>query len=201
MNMVFFSGLALGMLLQFSIGPVFFSVLNASLTRGFKEGLKMTLGVTLGDGIYIALSMTALTVLFRVPILHLILSLGGAVILLIWGIRMLRNARKRASSGTAIMGNSFLSGLKVTLLNPMSVIFWSGIFASAMALKKWTEISGPILYASGCLFSTVLFLGVVSLSGGFVKRWLKVANTPFVDYILGSLFILFSLRLMVSTFF
>ncbi|CAM3216556.1 LysE family translocator [Sporolactobacillus spathodeae] len=198
MNMSFISGFGLGMLLQFSIGPVFFGVINVALTRGFREGMKMTLGVTLGDGIYIALSMTTLTALFHFPALRLIISLTGAVVLLIWGIRMIRNARQRSESGEAVLGNSFFSGLKITLLNPMSIIFWSGIFASAMALKKWTDASGPILYASGCLFSTVFFLGLVCLFGSFVKRWLKVANTPVIDYILGALFVFFGLRLIIS---
>lgn len=51
------AALLLGFVLSFSLGPVFFELINTSLRKGFKSALLMELGVLLSDLIYLFLAL------------------------------------------------------------------------------------------------------------------------------------------------
>ncbi|MDN3708572.1 LysE family transporter [Myroides ceti] len=52
----FFTGISLGFFLSFMIGPVFFILIETSLTKGFKAALTFDLGVILADICFIAIA-------------------------------------------------------------------------------------------------------------------------------------------------
>ncbi len=51
------AAIVLGLLLSFSLGPVFFELINTSLRKGFKAAFIMELGVLLSDIIYLFLAL------------------------------------------------------------------------------------------------------------------------------------------------
>ena len=52
---ILFNGLKLGIVLALLIGPVFFTIIQTSIERGFINGVLVSLGVSLSDTMYVAI--------------------------------------------------------------------------------------------------------------------------------------------------
>ncbi|WP_207645790.1 LysE family transporter [Geosporobacter ferrireducens] len=194
--MIFLQGFLLGLTLQLSVGPVFFAVLHKAIKQGFAEALKMTSAVTLVDAFYIGISFTAISALIKIQYLHRIISMLGMFVLIYFGINYIKNANKKsiaAESGN--IENSFFYGLKLTALNPLTIIFWSGTFGSLIAGGKLIGMQNIILYAAGCLTATVLFLGSVSFTGQYIKKFVNEKVLRIMDYTVGIVLIAFGIHL------
>lgn len=168
--MNFFYGFAFGMLLQISVGPVFFAVLHKSINDRFSEALKMILGVTLVDAIYILISFTAISELLKIHYLNTIIKFLGTIILILFGINYIKNAnRKQKTSVSKSSKNSFIYGIELTAINPLTIVFWSSAFSSIITTNKTSNI---FIYSIGCISSTFVFLSAASFFGSSIKNLL-----------------------------
>ena len=50
------NGVIYGIVLAFLVGPVFFTILQTSIERGFRSGFFVAMGVSLSDAFYISIS-------------------------------------------------------------------------------------------------------------------------------------------------
>ena len=196
--MVYFKGFLLGMTLQLSVGPVFFALLHKSIKEGFVEGFKMTLGVAIVDAAYIALSFTAVSRILAVSgNLAWILRVVGALVLCYFGFGYFRRAGKQsfkvADSGT---GKSFYYWLKLTVINPLSIVFWTGTFGAVVASGMVPGGNGILLYAGGCVSATLLFLTAASFLGSRVQGFLTPRVMKNLDRVVGACLFLFALNLL-----
>lgn len=198
--MDYISGLLLGLMLQLSVGPVFFTVLHLSVNKGFLEGLKMTCAVALVDALYICLSFTSISTLLRVPKIATLISFLGMIVLIYFGITFIKSARKKSHKPLSFEGNSFKYGIKITLINPLTIVFWSGAFSSLIATHKLAGFGSTIMYAVGCISATLLFLGFTSFFGKYVKPLVDVGKIQFIDYIIGSILIIFGIKMFLVSF-
>ena len=55
------NGIVSGIVLAFLIGPVFFTIIQTSIERGFWSGVFVAIGVSLSDAFYILVSYFGLT--------------------------------------------------------------------------------------------------------------------------------------------
>jgi threonine/homoserine/homoserine lactone efflux protein len=197
---IYLKGFLLGMTLQLSVGPVFFALLHKSIKEGFIEGLKMTLGVALVDAAYIALSFTAVSgILAASGNLAWILRLVGALVLCYFGLGYFRRAGKQSfnaeDSGT---GKSFYYGLKLTMINPLSIVFWTGTFGAVVASGMVPVGNGMLLYAGGCVSATLLFLTGASFLGSRVQGFLTPRVMKNLDRTVGTCLFLFAISLLIQ---
>ena len=61
---VILNGVLSGIVLAFLIGPVFFTILQTSIERGFGSGALVAVGVSLSDAFYISLTYMGIYQLF-----------------------------------------------------------------------------------------------------------------------------------------
>jgi len=157
----FFQALVIGLLLSLMIGPVFFLLLEISITKGFKSAIVFDLGVLLSDVFYVFLSMFFAYQLKSLGPLknNVILSMVGGGLFLAYGIYNLwfkkisitspqdldqglsevepqgqiadRNKVKRRNYALL-----FLKGFTLNLLNPGVVIYWLAIIAKGFDLVE-----------------------------------------------------------------
>ncbi|WP_010632905.1 LysE family transporter [Sporolactobacillus vineae] len=191
----------LGLLLQLSVGPVFFTVLHLSMKKGFREGLKMTAAVALVDALYICLSFTSMSALLQIPSLQKGIGFLAMVVLVYFGITFIRNSGTKSVRQTAAIHHSFTYGLKITLINPLTIVFWSGAFGSLIAARQLTGFLPTILYGAGCVTATILFLGLTSLSGKYLTRLIDPRKLRFVDIAVGVILILFGIETFFTSLF
>ena len=79
------NGIISGLVLAVLVGPVFFTLLQTSIERGFVSGVFVATGIALSDSLYIALSYLGLYGLFNSEGFQVYLAYVGGFIILCFG--------------------------------------------------------------------------------------------------------------------
>lgn len=185
--MALWDGIVFGMLLQLSVGPVCLAILQLSIRRGFAQAWKMIAGVALVDAFYMAGAIGGISLVLQLTWVKQIVLIGGAATLAWFGVDSLRSqqadggAETKRGAAARAEKNSFVYGLSLTLTNPLTILFWSGVFGSLMASRQLPDMPTLFLFAAGCLLSTLVFLGLVAMLGKLLARylvpkWLRIVN-------------------------
>lgn len=200
----FASGLLFGMVFQFAVGPVCISVLQAGLCQSFKEAFAMVWGVTLADAGYILLALLGVSSIMRLELVRVAMGMGGVVLLTYFGIRNLLSSRsgfRISASAERGLGGSFRYGFLLTLSNPLTVLFWAGVFGGLIASGRFSSGLAAYSFGLGCVASTAIFMtGVAWLGqyiGGFVKN---SAVLVWLDRAVGLFLIGFAVKLALDVF-
>jgi threonine/homoserine/homoserine lactone efflux protein len=178
----FAHGLAFGLILQLSVGPVCLAVIAEALARGARSALRLVLGVVLVDAAYLALGATGVAAVLRVAAVRAALGVVGALVIAAFGVLALRTPGGRPQSPAAApSSSSFGRGIVLTGSSPLTILFWTGAFGSLVASGRIVGGLALTLFALGCLAATPLFLiplawaahGLASRIQGGPIRWLN----------------------------
>jgi threonine/homoserine/homoserine lactone efflux protein len=150
-------GLALGLVLALSVGPIIFTIIKQSLNNGHKGGFSFVAGVWVSDILLVVLSNT-LTELVATLLEHTkVIAFGGSSFLIGMGVYFV--FFKKVVLGTDAEGNSvrfrkrdaarvFASGFIINTLNPGVILFWLG---NATVLSLNHTLQERIIIFSVCL--------------------------------------------------
>jgi threonine/homoserine/homoserine lactone efflux protein len=207
----FGGGLLFGLMLQLAIGPVFFAVLHKAVREGFWDSFKMVIGVALTDAFYITLSFTGVGRLLQIPVLRTVIYHTGAGVLIFFGCLYLLNAGKNkltaAGGGEAVQdktgmkavsSQSFRYGVKLTLTNPLTIVFWSGTFGALIASRRLQGYGSVLSYSSGCVAATLIFLTCTAWVGKHLMTRLHEKILTGFDYGVGLFLIVFGVGILVK---
>ncbi|NDB33885.1 MAG: LysE family translocator [Flavobacteriia bacterium] len=176
----FFQAFVIGLLLSLMIGPVFFLLLEISITRGFKSAIIFDLGVILSDLFYVFISLFFAYQLKAIGSLknNLLLSVIGGGLFLAYGIYNLWFKKIKITAEETLSSENmeleedttlleikrqkkdnlwlFLKGFTLNLLNPGVVIYWLAIVAKGFDLVENHDGYGHIYVFIGIVL-TVFF--------------------------------------------
>jgi threonine/homoserine/homoserine lactone efflux protein len=133
------AGLPWGLFLSFMVGPVFFILLETSITKGFRAAIVFDLGVVLGDVFFIALAYLGSYRLIQSLKDKPALFIFGGIIMLAYGIISfvrLRNEEKidDAEIDRDIIkrnyGSLFIKGFLLNVINIGVLGFWLAVIIS-----------------------------------------------------------------------
>lgn len=200
----FVSGLLFGMVFQLAVGPVCISVLQAGIGQSFREAFAMVWGVTLADAGYILLALIGVSNIMRLELVRVAMGTGGVVLLAYFGIRNLLSSRSefRVGAGAARgLGGNFRYGFLLTLSNPLTVLFWAGLFGGLIASGRFSSDLAAYCFGLGCVASTVIFLTSVAWLGQFVGGLVRdPALLVWLDRGVGLFLIGFAIKLALDVF-
>lgn len=194
-------GLKFGMILQFAVGPMCLMVFNMSTTYGFVYGLYLVFAIALIDALYIALSCVGVAAIINRERVKATVKLVGCLVLVLFGantisgifdlsflphISLLSNASSE---------NIFVQGLLLTASNPLTIVFWSGMFSTQMIENKWNK-KQLFFFAVGCVMATIIFLTVVAILGSILSSFLPHIIINFLNVAVGIVLIFFGIRLL-----
>lgn len=164
---IFWKGFATGLVLQLAVGPVFFYVMSLSAQRTWMDGLVAAAAVTTVDLIYVTLAIAGIgTLLEKNKKTKKALGAFGALALVAFGALMLRDAFGGAAPAiqarSTSLVSSFASVFALTLFNPMTILFFTGLF-SAKAAEY--DFSGKELrtFGFGTVAATMTFMGALAV--------------------------------------
>ena len=193
-------GLRFGMMLQFAIGPVCIFIFQAASAAGFYPAETGVLGVVLVDGLYILASIVGLGALIaRYPGMKTALKIFGAIVLIVFGASTLLNTLgisflpSLQFSSSAAPGGMFWRTALLTLSNPLTIIFWAGVFSSRIAKGSMSR-SDMYSFGAGAVLSTLLFLTLIALLGSLSGAFLPEAAIKLLNIVVGLLLIAFGLK-------
>ncbi len=156
------NGLLTGLFLQLAIGPIFFFILSIAVESDLVVAWAGVFGVVLADYIYVALSILGIAKLIDHPKVKRAFGLVSALVIALFGAYLLwgaiRGAQGAAVSGDRTIASAFLSSFLLTISSPLTLFFWSSIFA-VKAIEKDYDKREITIFGIGAGLSTLLFLG------------------------------------------
>jgi threonine/homoserine/homoserine lactone efflux protein len=164
---LFRDGILWGIGLSFLIGPIFFALIQAGITRGFRAAVTLSAGVWVSDLMYIILSYSGVSVLMDlIKQEHFKEYTGiiGGLILIGSGITTLFNSKiKDTSSSLNINKLSnfalFFQGFFVNTFNPFTVFFWIALNTSQASQKAFSTTEAAVFF--GSLWGMIVFTDIL----------------------------------------
>lgn len=134
--MAFVNGLLFGFTLMVMIGPVFFTILQTSLEKGFGKSILVAIGVSLGDVVMILLTYFGLSKVIGFEENKELIGYIGAVILAVFGIINILKSNKKfvpKADDEPIVGfyRFIFKGLAINAISPFVPVFWIGTMSLA----------------------------------------------------------------------
>jgi threonine/homoserine/homoserine lactone efflux protein len=196
-------GFRFGMLLQLAIGPVCIFIFQLASTKGFMQGAAGVLGVVLIDGLFIMAAIFGMASLIEKKNIKTVLRFIGAAILFLFGISTILGQfgivliPSISASGVSSANSAFLNAILLTASNPLTIIFWAGVFSAEItdANMKKSEMYS---FGAGALLSTLLFLTLVAAAGALIKNFLSDDIIMSLNIFVGFLLIFFSIRMVIK---
>ncbi len=207
MTAALIKGLALGLMLSISVGPVIFSIIKQSINNGHKGGYFFIAGVSASD-VSLILVCNLFTQLFQSAMNHeKVIGITGSIFLIAMGVYNFF-FKKIALTEEAKVKNKifrkrdlvgiFFSGYLMNLLNPGVFLFWFAASATILADSKTEDhpIQYRIIVFSVCLVFN-LFCDILKvLLAGKIRPKLTVHNIHIINRISGLILIGFGVALI-----
>ena len=143
------------------------AVSTRAATYGFIHGVLTTIGIVVGDIIFIIIAISGLSLLAETmgSLGVLIKYVGGAYLMLL-GIGLCRSKVKDGEAEKVVKSSlmsSFLSGLLITLADQKAILFYLGFFPAFIDISKISYFDLSIIIAI-----TVVTVGGVKLGYAFM---------------------------------
>ncbi len=206
---LFFEGILLGLLVAVSLGPAFFAIIQTGITKGFRYGIYMALGISSSDVLLVIISYLIGAELFDDPNNKVYVGLIGGIILIIFGSiswakkpdilkRKKFNSEKPPRDPRPI-GYVF-KGFFLNIANPFLFFFWFGALSFVGKNAAPGQIlESTIVFFAGT-FATTLSTDILkSFIGGKIKGYLKPRKEIILNKIVGIALVIFGVILIFRT--
>ncbi len=205
----FFEGILLGLLVAVSLGPAFFAILQTGITKGFRFGIYMSIGVLLSDFLWVTISYLIGASIFDDPENKVYVGLIGGIILIIFGsvswakkpdiLKKRRYSPEEVIKESRPIGYS-LRGFFLNIANPFLFFFWFGALGFVGKNAAPGEIlESTIAFFSGTFITIFATDTLKSFIGGKVKGFLSPRKEIFVNKFVGILLVTFGIVLIFRT--
>lgn len=174
-----------GFLLAFAVGPVFFTLIETSITKGFKAGLFFDLGAMFADIVFIFVAYFSTSkILDRIKDEPGVLIFGGAVLIAYGVISYIRTSKSfikivREHYAVQVKKNIWGLFLKGFLLNFVNFGVLAGWIATIILATALTSSENGVFLFLATVLATFFLTDLVKIS--LAKR-LKSKLTPRVIY-------------------
>lgn len=196
-------GIVSGLVLALLIGPVFFSIIQTSIERGFLSGVLVAIGVSISDAFYIFLAYMGLSQVFSNGDNQRYMAYLGGIILFAFGVYYLfiksrrildfKSVNIKSTSPWRLISKGFI----INGLSPMVLIFWLGTVSVATGEFGYTTTMQVVTFFSA-IVATVLLTDIIKAK---LADKLRTVMTPrlvrVMNLILGVVMLIFAGRLLL----
>ncbi|TWT02510.1 LysE family translocator [Planomicrobium sp. CPCC 101079] len=185
-----FSFIVLGFSLAIPVGALTIEMIKRGMRSGFLRSWLVGLGGMSADVVMMLLIYFGITNFLTGQFAQLAIWILGFIVLIYLGISSILDAFQtlEIKLGTlkkvdSLLG-SYLAGFAIAISNPMSIVFWIGIYGAVLAKSLQTLSGEKVLLYSGSIFIGIAIWDIfvassVHFSKGFVgdqfMKWFSVA--------------------------
>ena len=189
------NGLFTGLLLQMAIGPVYFFVANLALQKSLYDGFAGVLAVTLTDYLYITLALFGVGKLLKNKKIKKTFGVIGSVLLVVFGIMLISGFTKKPApmimaANASDLLTSFAATFILTLASPVTILFWTGIFATKAAVHNYSK-RNLVFFGLGAGLSTPLFLGFSVIIFSLIKQSIPLIIIQILNILIGCILVIY----------
>lgn len=197
-------GILFGLLLAVMLGPVFFALIQNSITKGFKAGIYMALGIAVADTAYIFLMYFSVKLFQNNDTVSVWLGAVGGLIIMVTGILSLRKKSvkqkdEEVNTQQTNFFKQFAKGFFLNGINPFVLLYWLGVMT--LVTKSYLYDQSEIVVFFIAIIGTLLItdFSKVALSHR-LRAWVTPKRINIMNKIVGIALILFSFRLFYHAF-
>ncbi len=196
-------GLKFGMLLQLAIGPVCIFILNLGSNIGFVDAEMGVIAVTLVDAIFVLLAIFGISTFIRIDKIQKIFRLFGAFIVAYFGFSIILGVFDMNIMpdinlfGVQDSNSSFINGFLLTASNPLTILFWTGVFSTKITEEKLKKRE-VYLFGAGAVLATFLFLSVIAFIGSVIQILVSTFMIKVLNVLVGIVLIYFACTKIVK---
>jgi len=189
---IFRNGLSTGLLLQLAIGPVFFFIVNLTIQKTVLDGFVAVLAVTIVDYFYITLAILGVGKLLENKKIKKIFGFISSVVLVIFGWIIFKGAigsgiSTSINTTSSNLLSSFTSVFVLTISSPLTIVFFTSLFATKAVELNYTK-QELLIFGLSTGSATFIFLGasviLFSIIGGVIPAMLIKLLNIFVGLVL-----------------
>lgn len=183
---LFLSYILLGLSLAAPIGPVNAAQMDRGIRVGFWNAWLLGLGSLTADLVFLGVVFFGTIHFLETPIIKTFLWLFGSFVLIYSGIDAFKGAGELVntrSENPESLAKSFGTGFFLSLSNPLSIMFWLGIYGSVLA--ETATLYGTkelLLYTAAIIFGLLIWDFAMALLASTFKRFLTQRLIQFISY-------------------
>lgn len=201
---IFLSYVFLGLSLSAPMGPINAAQLEKGIRSGFFHAWILGIGALLADVIYMALIYLGVIHFLEKDIIKLFLWSFGAFVLIYTGIESVKNANQISISNTRnddSIIKSFFSGFFMSLSNPLTILFWFGIFGSILAKAASSYNKEQLLlYSFGTILGIFIWDITMASTSSIFRKILNTRILSLITVISGISLIIYGLYFGFQTY-
>jgi len=155
----FLSYILLGLSLSAPIGPVNAAQLDKGIRFGFWNAWLLGLGAMAADAAFMLIIYFGFAHFLQTPFMKAFLWTFGCLVLIYTGVEGFQKAKTVKASKQAKKEpplKSFTQGFFLTLSNPISILFWLGIYGSILA-QATANTTAAVIFAN----TVAIFIGIL----------------------------------------
>lgn len=199
-------GLAMGLLLALSVGPVIFTVIKHSISNGKAGGFSFVIGVWISDFLLIVLSNAFSEMVTRLLDFKMEIGIIGSAFLIGMGVFYLFLKKVHLHPEDVSLpplkssdhAKIALQGFLLNTLNPAVMAFWLTA-ATAIAITH-TATERIIIFSTALLLNIGADIIKVKLAGKLRKK-LTLRNVRLINKISGLILLIFGTVLLLGVIF
>lgn len=200
------NGFIIGLLASMPVGAIAIMSVQRTMNNGIWAGFSIGMGAALGDFVYAGIASLGITFiqdfLFRNRIW---LALGGGIFLVIIGYKIYSSdtvkqyrAKKRFSKKK--MANDFASSFFLALSNPVTVLGFTGFFASFGVITENTTHVHLLMLLLGIFFGATAWWFGISLTVNKFKDKISLRTLVRINRAAGVFLLVIGIALIISMF-
>lgn len=199
-----YKGILLGIITAFSIGPVFFTIIETSISRGYRPAINLALGVLISDAFIISACFLSIVSLIQNNEVREIIGAVGGLILIVFGIYHIVHPITPAKtfqigSARRFSAAIFLfKGFLINTINPFVFIFWIGAMSIVSVNNDYSHAAKVVLFSAAvlCNFGCDMIKTFLAIK---LKRFMTPRMMNIISKAVGCAIIYFGLRLLWKT--
>lgn len=187
------SKILLGITLAAPIGPVSVEMIKRGLKNGFLSAFIVRLGAAIGNFTCLVFSYYGLLQLKGTSYVITTLSIISSLILIKKGYIYLTKHLSLTASSQDSNTHGIMTGLYLSIANPIAFIFWSGIITNSANA-----------FDTGLLFNSLIIVGVIIWGAAFSaflslgKKYVTYKTLAYVNKTSGAVMLYFGLTFLGS---
>ncbi|TXC86046.1 amino acid transporter [Metabacillus litoralis] len=186
---ILFSYVLLGLSLAAPIGPINAAQIDRGFRFGFYHSWVIGLGSVTADIIYMIMVYMGVVNFLDSPFMQTFLWLFGFFVLIYTGIETIFSARKEIQQNRSEYESyfkTFMTGFFMALSNPLTILFWLGIYGSILAKTAATyENLQLFIYSGAILIGLLLWDFIMAIISSTFRKILTPGLITFISVISG----------------
>lgn len=189
-----FSGFGAGMAMSLMLGTVFFSIIQNSIKDNWKAGVKIAMGVVVCDLLFLLLVLAGDKYIQMLSGYKKEIAIIGGLFLVILGlVTVLKKQKLEVTINST--GKYVLNGFLLNFLNPVNFAFWVSL-STILGTEQNYDLNYKMYFFSFAVLAIFLTESLIAYGASKIKRWMTPKKLQILNWIVGSVFIGFGVKLV-----